>query len=548
MIKKIIVVLIILLNQSIFIFALGGKPANLNSDGVYFGLFREGAPRDISKIQQFQKEYGFKPHMVMWYLDWKQPFSMEQCLQVISYGAVPHIVWEPWVWGDFDAIRLKNIAQGDWDPYITQFAEDVKRFGYPVFIRVLHEFNIEGYSWSLSVNDHDYELYIKAYRHIVDIYRKVGAHNAFFVWCPMNYSYPEEPWNDYTKAYPGDNYVDWIGIDGYNWGTTQTWSQWQSFEVLFKEPVRILSKQHPTKPIMIAEFASSTEGGDKVAWLDEIPYYLKTTLKQIKLINWFDIKKEADWRIKSPAGCVTAFKKMIKNPIFNTVKVDDMSTLRVNYATETKKKIVDISNVLIPKRSDASLSDWDPVTFVKVDGIDSISAGGMQWHGDNDLSAKAQFAWDNQYLYLVFDITDDVPLNNKQTEGNIWNGDGVEFCISIDPDANRNRTSFAETDFQIGISPGDYIKNKPSIWFFNKNKAAKESKAVAKPTKTGYVLEARIAWSDLGSFIPKKGNKLGFTFAIDDADALISRESQILFTGDYLFYKDPSVWGELVFK
>lgn len=518
------------------------------SDGVYFGLFREGAPREMYKIDRFEKEYGLKPHFVMWYLDWKQPFSMEQCLKVLEYGAIPHIVWEPWVWGEFDAIRLKNIINGDWDNYITTFARDVKRFEYPVFLRILHEFNIEGYSWSLSVNDKDYDRYIKAYRHIVDIFRREGAYNAFFIWCPMNYSYPNEPWNDYTKAYPGDDYVDWIGIDGYNWGTVQAWSQWQSFEILFREPVRILSRKYPTKPIMIAEFASSTEGGDKVKWVEEIPYYLKTTLKPVKCINWFDIKKEADWRIKSPPEAVPAFKKMVKDQIFQQAKLDNITTLKVNYTANIKKKTIDIHSLKSPRQITASLEGWSDRNFVKIQGLDSVSSGGINWTGDNDLSARAQFAWDSHYFYCVFDITDDMPLNNKHTNGDIWNGDGVELCLSIDPDADKNRTSFTETDFQIGFGSGDYINIKPSIWIFGKNKSPKDAEIKVKPTKKGYVLEVKLAWKELGYFVPKKGQKIGFTFAIDDADKDGNRESQILFSGDYLFYKDPSVWGEAVFK
>lgn len=531
------------------IFALPVLASSLKqnkAEGVYFGLFREGAPREMYRIERFEKEYKFKPHIVMWYLDWNQPFSMEQCLEVLEYGAIPHIVWEPWIWGEFDAIRLKNIINGDWDTYITTFAKEVKRFEYPLFIRILHEFNIEGYSWSLANNDKDPERYIKAYRHIVDIFRKVGAYNAFFIWCPMNYSYPEEPWNDYTKAYPGDDYVDWIGIDGYNWGTVQSWSQWQSFEILFREPVRILSKKYPTKPIMIAEFACATQGGDKVKWMEEIPYYLKTTLKPIKAINWFDLKKEADWRIKSPPEAVATFKKMIHDPVFQA-NLDNINTLKVNYSSDIKKHTIHFNIAKTPKIIDGDMTDWNN-RFVKVSGINSISAGAMNWEGDSDLSAQAQFDWDSHYLYCLFDITDNIPINNKFSEGDIWKGDGVELAISIDPNADTNRTSYTDTDFQIGLSSGDYISIKPSIWIFRKNMAPQDASIRVKPTKKGYALEAKIAWKELGNFVPIKNSKIGFTFAVDDLDKMESRETQMLWSGDYLFYKDPSVWGSAIFK
>ncbi|MFC1617001.1 sugar-binding protein [Candidatus Margulisiibacteriota bacterium] len=513
---------------------------------VYFGLFREGAPRKLYKIERFEKKYGLKPHVVMWYLDWNQPFPMKDALRLLEYGAIPHIVWEPWIWGDWEAIKLDNILDGEWDEHIDDWARQVKRFQYPIFLRIMHEFNIEAYPWCLVNNDKDPQKYIKAFRYIVDRFRAIGAYNAYWVWSPMNYSHPSRPWNDYVKAYPGDNYVDWIGLDGYNWGTIHEWSQWQTFEVLFKESVRTCAKHFPKKPIMIAEFASTIEGGNKVKWITEIPYYLKTTLKQIKLIHWFDLKKEADWRIKSPPEAVEAFQTMVQDPIFQA-NVDEINTLTVNYAKTNARRKIDLIESEKPKKIDANTNDWPENNFTVIKGINSISSGAIHWDGNDDLSAKTQFSWDKDFLYCVFKITDDVPINNKRQGGDIWNGDAIEIAFSIDPQADKNRTEFTETDFQIGLSTGDFQNIKPSIWIWKNNNMPRNSYIYVKPTRNGYILEAKIAWIEFGDYLPRKGDKLGFTFAIDDSDT-DSRDSQMIFSGDYLFYKDPSVWGTAILK
>ena len=62
---------------------------------------------------------------------------------------------------------------------------------------------------------------MQAWKHIVDIFRSVGANNVSYVWCP-NFIYPSTTtWPTYASLYPGDSYVDWTCLDGYNWGTNK---------------------------------------------------------------------------------------------------------------------------------------------------------------------------------------------------------------------------------------------------------------------------------------------------------------------------------------
>ncbi|MFH1684152.1 MAG: glycosyl hydrolase, partial [Candidatus Margulisiibacteriota bacterium] len=285
------------------------NPVIEQKQGVYLGVFREGAPQNMNHIVKFEEQTGIKPSMVMWYQDWAQNFPRQAAENAVAYGAVPHIVWEPWYWSDHSKVQLKDIIDGKWDAYIRTWAQEIRAFKRPIFIRMAHEFNIEGYPWGIINNNKDPQIYIDAYRHVVDIFKKEKADNAKWVWCFMNYSYPKEAWNDWEKAYPGDKYVDWIGIDGYNWGTVQDWSEWQAFKYLFRDQARRCKQLWPDKPIMVAEFSSAEKGGNKAAWIREIPEYLKTSMRDIDLIIWFDIKKEADWRVKSSNQSLAAFQE-----------------------------------------------------------------------------------------------------------------------------------------------------------------------------------------------------------------------------------------------
>jgi len=512
---------------------------------VYVGVFREGAPRNLGYITQFAQQAGKKPAQIMWYQDWAQAFPKEDAQKVIDYGAVPHIVWEPWYWSDNNKIKLKDITGGKWDSYISAWAKGVKEFAQPIFLRPAHEFNMEGYPWGIVNNDKNPDLYIKAFRHIVDIFKREGAKNAKFVWSPMNYSFPNEPWNNWEKAYPGSDYVDWIGFDGYNWGTTQSWSDWQAFKYLFRDQVRRARKLWPGKPIMIAEFAAAEQGGDKAAWIREIPDYLKTSMRGIDAITWFDLKKEADWRINSTERSLAAFKQIMKDPLFSS---SGEALAKLSVPAEKKSKNVIQACKTDGVKFDGSLAEWakcQPLVMKE----SSYFKEGLAWGGPADLSGKVYIMYDKEYLYLAADITDKTPLVNKKERGDIWNGDAIEMVFSTDPGADKNRGDFGRSDFQVGFGAGDGKGVKPSIWNWQRRRSPTGSEIfVKKIDQTGYIIEAKIPWAFFGSFVPNPGTKVGFDLAIDDADATGEREKQLIWSGDYYFYKDPSVWGTLEFK
>ena len=101
------------------------------------------------------------------------------------------------------------------------------------------------------------------------------------VWCPNNTDQPGDAWNNIAAYYPGDQYVDWVGMDGYNWGTTANTS-WQSFDAVFSDIYRQLTAL-TAKPLMIGEFACAEQGGDKAAWISDALLKIGTAYPRVKL-------------------------------------------------------------------------------------------------------------------------------------------------------------------------------------------------------------------------------------------------------------------------
>lgn len=540
-IPKLIISLLVIISSGCF-----GFWSLAEARQVFTGVFREGAPRDMNFIKQFEQQSGKKPAMVMWYQDWAQPFPKDDVEKVISYGAVPHIVWEPWFWGDKERVKLAEISSGKWDEYLRSWARPIKELGQPIFLRVGHEFNIEGYPWGIVNNGKNPDNYIQAYRHVVDLFRREGANNVLWVWAPMNYSFPKESWNDWVNSYPGDNYVDWVGFDGYNWGTTQSWSDWQVLKYLFREQVRLARKLWPTKPIMIAEFASAEKGGNKAAWIRELPGYLKTSMRDIDAIVWFDEKKETDWRINSTPAALAAYKEIMRDPLFSS----SGPTLAA-FTVSPEKFVKKVATAVRARgvKIDGRLNEWaNAVPLVMKDG--SYFKEGLSWSGPTDLSGQIYFMYDDQNLYVAAKVRDKFTLVNKKERSEIWNGDGLEVVMSLDPGADPKRDSFVKGDYQLGFGTGDGRANKPSIWNWQRRRSPTGSEISVKKVDNplGYILEAKIPWSFFGTFVPSAGTRVGFDLALDDADLTGERERQFIWNGDFYFYKDPSVWGVLEFR
>ena len=91
----------------------------------------------------------------------------------------------------------------------------------PLLLRFAHEMNADWYPWdgvrASAPGTHDGPArYVAAWRHVHAVFAAAGATNVRWVWSPNHRSIPAAAWNDAARYYPGDDVVDWIGVDGYD--------------------------------------------------------------------------------------------------------------------------------------------------------------------------------------------------------------------------------------------------------------------------------------------------------------------------------------------
>ncbi|BCY09915.1 hypothetical protein L3i22_050030 [Actinoplanes sp. L3-i22] len=298
----------------------GAAHAAGRQNARHLGMFRDGDPTAIAA--ETGRLYGVTPSSVMWFDSWAsgQAFPVEQARLLWRRGIMPHYTWEPWntALGPADPaqIHLADVIGGAWDGYIKARAREFAAVREPILVRWGHEFNGNWYPWGIANNNNDPSLYVRAYRHVHDLARAAGARNVQWVWAFNNGSSPDEPYNDPAAAYPGDAYVDWVGIDGYNWGFGPSWDpagdHWTSFDATFATAYAKARVVAPDRPVMLGEFASTEDGGDKAQWIEQMDAMLRSgAYPDLRLLTYFDVIKEEPWSPGSSPAALAAFTRWV---------------------------------------------------------------------------------------------------------------------------------------------------------------------------------------------------------------------------------------------
>ncbi|NTU71470.1 MAG: hypothetical protein HGB10_06590 [Coriobacteriia bacterium] len=302
------------------------------ADGAYLGTYSPPAPYTITQLESAETTAGRGVSIVMWYQPWaannRSEFDPGTCIAVMRRGKVPMITWEPWDAGqnandlenpeEQPDYALKRINKGDFDPYIRQWAQQIRDLGGPIMLRPMHEMNGDWYPWGGTVNGNTPAEFITAWRHIHDIFEAEGATNVTWVWSINHQSVPDTRANSYAAYYPGDKYVDWTAISGFNWGTTRADSVWKPYSKIYSEPLAYLRTLD--KPIVIAEFASVEEGGDKAAWITDA-YDRIAANDSVDGILYYDSVERGsqtnqDWRFATTPASAAAFSEAIARTHF----------------------------------------------------------------------------------------------------------------------------------------------------------------------------------------------------------------------------------------
>jgi hypothetical protein len=299
--------------------------------GAWIGdqITGQAPPWDMNAATRFEEVVGKRMSMV----EFSSPFAdcsaacanfrfpREGMESIRQHGAIPFFSWgsessprETATQADY---QLSDLIEGRHDAYIREFATEAAAWGHPFFLRFDWEMNGNWFPWGEGVNGNGPGQYAAAWRHVHDIFAAAGATNVSWVWCP--FVDPAHSFADVGSFYPGDAYVDWTGLDGYNWGTNPTSPRgWKSFEQLFASTYdRIAGSVAPSKPMMVAEMGSSEQGGSKASWISDALGSIPTQYPSIRAVLWFDKYDDGmDWPLETSSAATSAFAEGIQQPSY----------------------------------------------------------------------------------------------------------------------------------------------------------------------------------------------------------------------------------------
>ncbi len=266
-----------------------------NPDKFLFGAYDNRVSETFQSIVALEDSLEMAFPLVHIYTAWgskpEERFPTAEANAIVEIGSMPVITWEPWL-TDFDKSKmpglpdvdkrdkdgLKAIASGVYDFYIDKWAIDAKALNRLIFVRLGHEMN-DPYRYPWGPQNNKPGDFIAAWKHVVDRCKIIGAKNVVWVWSP------HPAYTHFDEYYPGDAYVDWVGLGTLNYGTVATWSQWWTFDEIFGKYYEQLAKYK--KPIMIAEFGSLAVGGDRAKWYRDALTKLPLNYPAVKSLIFF---------------------------------------------------------------------------------------------------------------------------------------------------------------------------------------------------------------------------------------------------------------------
>jgi hypothetical protein len=302
--------------------------------------------------------------MRAYYTGFDTDFDQQRVIGSWRRGEIPMLTWESrslaGLGVEVDA-SLSRIAEGELDEYLVRYATDIAELGLPVVIRFDHEMNGDWYRWSESKPSYGNPpgSYVAAWRHIHEVFESVGANEqVIWVWSPNRVdNIGRLPSID--RYWPGDDYVDWVGMTGYMRPSDTP----ADFATIYDATLSELRRVAPDTPILLSEIGATERNGAKIPFIESFFPGLADNPDVIGFV-WFNyaISEDGntnDWRIDSTEATFQAFREGLRASPFGDTWRDgmpDSATATVPITTTTTGTPVTTSSTSSTTTSTTSTS------------------------------------------------------------------------------------------------------------------------------------------------------------------------------------------------
>lgn len=254
-----------------------------------WGIFNYSAPKDMSKLKDIETKIDYKFKFLLIYKHLQDIFPTGYVKNDLENayrdGRTVELTLQTPTQDEEEANMVYDILDGKYDDFLYSFAKETAQFEHPVLFRFCNEMNGDWCSYSAYHTSRDPEIFKELYKYVYKIFKDVNADNVIWIWNPNELSFPDFKWNNEILYYPGDEYVDVIGLTGYNTGTYYEDEVWRDFSEIY-DPLYEKFARISEKPLMITEFASSSVGGNKRIWINNMLLNINK-YPRIKVAIWW---------------------------------------------------------------------------------------------------------------------------------------------------------------------------------------------------------------------------------------------------------------------
>lgn len=222
---------------------------------------------------------------------------------------------------DMGATRFTDWSNGSQDAYLNDLVRAARAYPHVFYVRPWPEMNGDWQSFQPTSDGKKPhggtpKEFVAAWRYVVDYFRSRYVTNVRWVFNPAADVYPGT--TRVSSIWPGEEYVDVLGIDGFNWGRGGNYGGWRSFVNIFAPMYRRLTRLHSTAPVWICEVGSkepeladgapADRGRSKGRWIRRA----MTTKRfpRVDTLVWFNERKERDWRVNSSSSALKSFRRV----------------------------------------------------------------------------------------------------------------------------------------------------------------------------------------------------------------------------------------------
>ncbi len=242
----------------------------LENEKVDFGIFEPTFPPYSYKLIQLQQKLDYDFPVVLLYNNFSLPYKTDYMNKAKALGkVVEYTLYTTDLINGKETDITMDILEGKYDEYLDELSQGFNEYDFPVLFRLNNEMNGEWVLYSSHKVGKDTDLFIKCWRYIYDRFKEKGVDNLIFVWNPNELSFPDFSYNNYLCYYPGNEYVDVVGLTAYNTGNYYKGETWRSFSQAYDHFYFDYIERFK-HPMMITEFSCASNGGDKSLWYDDL--------------------------------------------------------------------------------------------------------------------------------------------------------------------------------------------------------------------------------------------------------------------------------------